>query len=101
MLYTGQKKYWLDIRHQPITLYAFTDKPTHFKPPLMFSCGTRYVEAHPIPREVGLQILLAEFWNSLRALISNLWQALAIGLAVISCLSLRQLLQERPGRSDA
>ena len=26
MNYTNQKKYWLDIQHKPVTLYAITEK---------------------------------------------------------------------------
>ena len=63
MNYTGQKKYWLDIRHYPTTLYAITTKPAHEHEPLLFSCGTRYIEPHLPPKKIGFEELITEFWR--------------------------------------
>ncbi|MDO7883982.1 hypothetical protein [Hymenobacter cheonanensis] len=101
MRYTDQKKYWLDIRHQPIILYAFTVKPTTIKPPLIFSCGTRDSEVYPPPKKISFQEIVTDFWKKLLALLSQPWQAPALWLALIGSLSLRQLFQLKLSRSDS
>jgi hypothetical protein len=98
MKYTGQKKYWLDIRHQPTTLYAITAKPTQV--PLTFSCGTRYAEAYLPPPKIGFRELMTEFWEKSLVLLSRPWQVIALWLAIISSLSLWRLVQPKLGRSD-
>jgi hypothetical protein len=98
MNYTGQRKYWLDIRHHPTTLYAITDKPTHA--PLIFSCGTRYIEPYLPPRKIGFQELITEFWRKSIVLLSQPWQVIALWLVIISSLSLWKLFQPKLGRSS-
>lgn len=100
MQHTGQKKYWLDIRQLPTTLYAITDQPSHRKPALVFSCGTRYAHLDALPRTRGFQQMLAEFWRQLLALADQPWQTLALWLVLIGCLSLGRLIQPKFGRHN-
>jgi hypothetical protein len=101
MHHTNQKKYWLDIRHSPTTLYAITDEPVRGKSPISWVCGTRYAKAHPLPKKIGFQEILAEFWKESLVLASQPWQAIAWWLAIIGSLSLRQLFQLKLGRRDS
>lgn len=101
MNYTGQKKYWLDIRHYPTTLYAITTKPTHEHKPLLFLCGTRYIEPHLPPKKIGFEELITEFWRKSLVLLSWPWQVVALWLAIISSLSLWRLFQPKLGCSNA
>ena len=54
MNYTNQKKYWLDIHYEPITLYEITTLPTPKYP--MFVCGTGYHLYHTLPKQ-------PDFWQ--------------------------------------
>jgi hypothetical protein len=86
----NQKKYWLDIRHQPITLYAVTDKalPPDSVRQQMFLCGFRYFEI-PTPTEVlSLKQLLESLWQ-------HDWRPSVVLLAVVSSLSIYQLSRSR------
>ncbi|MGI4760277.1 MAG: hypothetical protein ACRYF0_06195 [Janthinobacterium lividum] len=95
MNYANQKKYWLDIRHFPTTLYAITDPPTRTKPAISFSCGTRYLEMYLPPVKVGLQGVIEDFWKNLLALASPPWQSFAFMLLVINILSVWHLFRPR------
>lgn len=95
MSYTGQRKYWLDIRNYPTTLYAITDEPASVKPPLMFSCGTSCMPIYPMPKKVGIQEIASEFWKELTTLTSQPWQAVTWWLAIISSLSLWNLVHSK------
>ena len=101
MDYTNQKKYWLDIRHYPTTLYAITDQPTYTKLPLVFSCGTSYLEVYPPLRKTDFQEILSDFWKKLLTLVSRPWQATMVWLAIIGTLSLGRLFQPKLGRSNS
>lgn len=61
--YTGQKKYWLDNRLRPATLYAITDKvmPKDSSQLPDFICGFRY-QAQILPSPLFGQRFLAEYW---------------------------------------
>jgi len=91
MNYTNQKKYWLDIHHQPTTLYAITVLPTYLKSVPVFSCGTMdYIEC-TMPKQPGFQQVLAGFWKTLKSPPGHLWVPVTLLLAVISCLSIWRL----------
>jgi hypothetical protein len=82
----NQKKYWLDIRHQPITLYAVTDKalPPDSVHQQMFVCGTRDYEI-PAPAEVlSLKQLVESLWQ-------HAWRPSVLLLAALSNLSIYRL----------
>jgi len=95
MSYTNQKKYWLDIRQYPVTLYAITTEPTHDKPAPLFSCGTRYLEGYPQPKKVGFQEELTKFGKNALLLMHQPWQASFLWLVMISSLSLGQLMRPK------
>jgi hypothetical protein len=95
MYYTGHKKYWLDIRQYPTTLYAITDQRAPSKPVPTFSCGTRHLEPYSSPKKIGLQGELAEFWENSLLLAKHPWQASSLWLAIISSLSLGQLIRPK------
>lgn len=46
MLKYDVQKYWLDIKHQPTMLYAFTTTPVAEKPEFVDFCGTRATMSH-------------------------------------------------------
>jgi hypothetical protein len=101
---TNQKKYWMDIRNSPITLYAITDKPAHGKSPLIltcgFTCGMRYINAALPIKEVSFQSRLTKFWKELSVLVHQPWQAVTLWLAILSGLSLWRLLHPKMSRRN-
>lgn len=61
----NQKKYWLDIRHRPATLYAITDKllPGKLKQVQMITCGFQPQAAAKLaPLSSFWQRFLTEYW---------------------------------------
>ena len=101
MNHTGQRKYWLDIRNHPTTLYAITDEPTSVKPALVFSCGTRYMENNPVPKVIDIQEVASRFGKELASLASQPWQAVTWWLAILSSLSLWKLIQPKLKRFNS
>lgn len=100
MGYTNQKKYWLDLRQYPLTLYAITDRPEHAeKTAPLFSCGTWYLESPPHPQKIGFQERLTKFGEKALLLMNQPWQASSLLLAIISSLSLGQLIGPKFGRN--
>ncbi len=100
MSYTREKKYWLDIRRYPVTLYAITDRVEKIAP--SFSCGTRSLEARlrPGSGRVGLQAWLVNFRECLLSLLNQPWQVSTLLLAILSALSLRRLIRPEFSRHN-
>lgn len=84
MNYTDQKKYWLDIYHEPITLYAITLKKeiaTNKLTPSYLGCCTCGPYLPTLTGEAG-------WWLEYQKLWLKSWQPTTLLLASISLLSL-------------
>ena len=92
MNYLNQKRYWLDIRHNPTTLYAITNKPLPASAYVsVFVCGTpNYIESYTIPPVEPV------FWQRLMDLWHRDWRPSAMLFAVIVSLSCYQVARPRP-----
>jgi hypothetical protein len=92
MNYLNQKRYWLDIRHNPTTLYAITNKPLPASAYVsVFVCGTpNYIESYTIPPVEPV------FWQRLMDLWQRDWRPSALLFAVIVSLSCYQVARPRP-----
>jgi hypothetical protein len=90
MLYTDQKKYFLDIHHQPVTLYAITSPSTNESKPLSM-CGFIGI-APPAPVEHTIRQLLINFEQEIGELRKQAWRWPILVLFVISGLNLWRLL---------
>jgi hypothetical protein len=92
MNYLNQKRYWLDIRHNPITLYAITNKPlpaSAYVP--VFTCGySSYVESYTTPPAEPA------FWQKLTDLWQRDWRPSALLFAAIISLNCYQVARPRP-----
>lgn len=97
MNYAGQKKYWLDIHHQPITLYAITEKSLAIAPPKCLPCDDA-IRSPSTPAAQVFQQLLTEFWQRIESLKERVWRQSLLLLLVISSLSLWRLLPKEPSR---
>jgi hypothetical protein len=91
MLYTDQKKYWLDIRHQQLTLYAITmerERKRSPKPPVYLGCCTcgSYLVKHVT--DPHWQVKFRNLWL-------KSWQPTTLLLALIGILNLWTLLRLR------
>jgi hypothetical protein len=95
MSYVNQKKYFLDIHHRPITLYAITNRPSRTKPVVSFSCGTRYLELREPLAKVDWREALEGYWRALQMLANQQWRTSAVLLVVIISLSCWQLSRSR------
>ncbi len=91
MSYTGQKRYWLDIRHKPTTLYAITNKSRAAGSDGCLLCGDVLISP-PAPVVHTFQQLLAEFWQRVEILGEHVWRQPLLLLLVISSLGLWRLL---------
>ena len=89
MTYTNQKKYWLDIHHEPTTFYAITTLPTPSYP--IFRCGTGDYMYHVLPEKTRFWQRMADFWIVLVKQSGRAWVPTALLLVVISFLSAKQL----------
>jgi hypothetical protein len=89
----NQKKYWLDIRHKPITLYAITEKQLPLKEPCdsreIFMCGGVFVEK--LAPKLTFQQLLNELRQKASSLSQQNWRPSMLLLALISSLSICRL----------
>ncbi|RZJ90093.1 MAG: hypothetical protein EOO60_09330 [Hymenobacter sp.] len=99
MKYTGQRKYWLDTRYQPVTLYAITDnvsvtaKTAAVRLTVIgcLLCGD-VLRSSPTPIAHQSRQLLADFWQEIVGLLERVWRQPLLLLLVISGLSLWRLL---------
>ena len=73
MNYTDQKKYWLDIHHEPTTLYAITDValPAQLRPLSMGGC---IIMMSPPPVKPTFKQLLLSFWQQMESLRERVWR---------------------------
>jgi hypothetical protein len=87
----GQRKYFLDIHHQPITLYAITDKPLPVDSirSLTFSCGTRCYEYHKPTGGPTFEQLWLSCWQ-------QAWRLSMLLFVVLTGLSIYRLAHPRP-----
>jgi len=91
MSYTNQKKYFLDIWHQPATLYAITNEPLPIHSAPLFMSGCIRLMPPP-PVKTTLHQLLAEFWQQVESLGGQTWRLPVALLIMLSILNFRQLL---------
>jgi len=91
MLYTGQQKYWWDIRSKPTVFYAITDKwvPPSSSPP-MFICGTRNAIVYLVdsPTEPAL-------WTAIKKLSQPVWRGTLFGWMLLAGLSFKRVVSLR------
>jgi hypothetical protein len=91
MSYTNQQKYFLDIYHQPTTLYAITNVPLpHNSEPLLM-CGCIRI-APPKPVEYTFQQLLIGFEQEVVSLKKQPWRLPILLFTIISVMSVNRLL---------
>ncbi len=91
MLYTDQKKYWLDVHHEPITLYAITLKKeiaANKLTPVYLGCCTCGPYLSTTAGE-------APWWLEFQKLWLKSWQPITLSLALISMLNLWSLLRPK------
>ncbi|TFZ64674.1 hypothetical protein E4631_19375 [Hymenobacter sp. UV11] len=100
MNYTNQKKYFLNIHHEPTTFYAITNEPSpaHSSPLFMGEC-IRIMP--PLPAKPTLNQLLLDFWQQLETLCERPWRLLILLLFVVAGLSLWQLLHASLNRRNS
>jgi len=94
MNYTNQKKYWLDIRHEPTTFYAITDKPLPRDTTPVFICG--FVASKPQPIKSTFQRLVVEVGQKISSLQNQAWRLPILLLVIISSLSLWRMVYHKP-----
>ncbi len=90
MLYTGQRKYWWDIRSKHTVFYAITEKwvpPTPSSRPLLFICGTRNATFHleDSPTEPA-------WWTAMKELSQPVWRGTLFGWMLLAGLSFRRIV---------
>jgi hypothetical protein len=96
MNYTNQKKYWLDIHHQPVMLYAITEEQNpqkHGTMPVYLGCCTCGFE---MPILDNKPVWLTE----IKSLTQRSWRAPMLVFFLISSLSAMQLFRPKLGRSN-
>ncbi|MDJ0364692.1 hypothetical protein QMK33_05965 [Hymenobacter sp. H14-R3] len=102
MNYTNQKKHWLDIRQQPLTLYAITDKLLPVKPALVadlkpINCATGYYQVENSGIGVGFQKIVSGLWQKSRPLWRQVWLLPVALLFLLGVLNSVHLLRLRTG----
>ncbi|MCC3155481.1 hypothetical protein Q3A66_20665 [Hymenobacter sp. BT770] len=86
------KKYWLDFKHKPTTLFAYTDVRPRHGGDVQFICGTRYIPmpepSPPSAFETYSDELMAGFKHptSLKTLIPTPWSVPVLLLIIIAAI---------------
>ena len=88
MNYTNQKKYFLDIHHQPTTLYAITDEPLPADSILRTTWICGGIRIMPPPTKFTLQQLFSEMKQRLVSLEERNWRIPMLLMVLINSLGL-------------